>query len=249
MRPAAVGLAGLPQPGNVCGVAGPILPLGAARLWLQYDAFLCGAQFSDSARAESPAMARNMSDDFRRPVPLALAALAIVGWLLVSYFWSQAADLRAQMDDSMKRAELAREGLAADLQNLQKAAGNAADLDKQAKDSQAALAEAVSARATAQNELSDLTKQISEAKLAVSGAQEEANAKSRDLQTVDAKLQEDNDQLGVVEGQITAAQAKYADLQRQVEDTTRRLADLQSQVETLQQAIDAAKAAGQAKPQ
>ena len=112
-----------------------------------------------------------MSDDFRRPVPLALAALAIVGWLLVSYFWSQAADLRTQMDDGLKRAELAREGLAADLQNLQKAAGNAADLDKQAKDAQAALAEAVSARAAAQNELAELTKQISEAKLAVSGAE------------------------------------------------------------------------------
>ena len=150
----------------------------------------CAApDFADAARAHSPAMARNMSDDFRRPVPLALAALAIVGWLLVSYFWSQAADLRAQMDDGMKRAELAREGLAADLQNLQKAAGNAADLDKQAKDAQAALAEAVSARAAAQNELAELTKQISEAKLAVSGAQEEANAKSRDLQSVDAKLQ------------------------------------------------------------
>ncbi len=100
-------------------------------------------------------------------------------------FWSQGADLRTQMDDSLKRAELARQGLAADLQNLQKAAGNAADLDKQAKDAQAALAEAVSARAAAQNELADLTKQISEAKLAVSGAQEEASAKTRELQAVD----------------------------------------------------------------
>jgi chromosome segregation ATPase len=181
-----------------------------------------------------------MSDDFRRPLPLALAALAIVGWLLVSYFWSQAADVRAQMDDALKRAELARQGLAADLQNLQKSAGNAADLDKQAKDAQAALAEAVSARAAAQNEQADLTKEISEAKLAVSGAQEEATAKSRDLQAVDAKLQDESDQLGVVEGQIAAAQAKYADLQRQI--------DLQNQVEALQQALDAAKSGQDVKP-
>jgi chromosome segregation ATPase len=117
-------------------------------------------------------MAYDLTDDFRRPVPLALAALAIVGWLLVSYFWSQAADVRVQMDDALRRAEHAREGMAADLQNLQKAAGAAADLEKQAKDAQKALADAVSARASAQNELADLTKQISEAKLAVSGAQE-----------------------------------------------------------------------------
>jgi chromosome segregation ATPase len=170
-----------------------------------------------------------MNEEFRRPASLALAALAIVGWLLVSYFWSQAADLRTEMDDSMKRAELARSGLAADLQNLQKAAGSEADLDKQAKDAQAALSEAVSARAAAQNEISDLTKQISEAKLAVSGAQEEANAKARDLQTVAAKLEDETDQLGVVEGQITAAQAKLADLQRQVEDAESHLSDLQTQ--------------------
>ena len=69
-------------------------------------------------------MAYDLTDDFRRPVTLALAALAIVGWLLVSYFWSQAADVRVQMDDALRRAEPAREGIAADLQNLQKAAGD-----------------------------------------------------------------------------------------------------------------------------
>jgi chromosome segregation ATPase len=184
---------------------------------------------------------RDMSDDFRRPVPLALAALAIVGWLLVSYFWSQAADVRAQMDDSMKRAELARAGLAADLQNLQKAAGSATDLDKQSKDAQAALSDAVSARAAAQNEIAELTKQISEAKLAASGTQEEANAKGRDLETVQAKLQDENDQLSVVEGQITAAQAKLADLQQQIEAAQSRLTDLQSQTQSLQPPSDIAK--------
>ena len=139
-------------------------------------------------------MAYDLTDDFRRPVPLALAALAIVGWLLVSYFWSQAADVRAQMDDALRRAEHAREGMAADLQNLQKAAGTAADLQKQAKDAQKALADAVAARASAQNELADLAKQISEAKLAVSGAQEEANAKSPRSPDVEAKLKSETDQ-------------------------------------------------------
>jgi len=40
------------------------------------------------------------------------------------------------------------------------------------------LTEAVSARASAQNELAELTKQVNEAKLAVSGSQEEASAKT-----------------------------------------------------------------------
>ena len=68
-------------------------------------------------------------------------------------------------------------------------------MHKQAEDAKSALAEAISARAAAQNELADLTKQISEARLAVSGAQEEANAKTRDLQSVDAKAKTAADQL------------------------------------------------------
>src|SRR5271168_4463554 len=128
------------------------------------------------------------SNDFNRPIVMALAAVAVVGWLLVAYFWSQSSDLHAQLDDGLKRAEVARQGLAADLQNLQKSAGTAADLKKQADDAQKALTEAASARASAQNELAELTKQVNEAKLAVSGAQEEAGAKARDLEAVEAKL-------------------------------------------------------------
>ena len=165
-------------------------------------------------------MAYDLTDDFRRPVPLALAALAIIGWLLVAFFWSQASDVRAQMDDSLKRAEHAREGMAADLQNLQKAAGTAADLQKQAGDAQKALADAAAARAAAQNELADLTKQIGEAKLAVSGAQEEASAKARDLQAVEAKLKDETDQESALEGQIASAQAQFADLQRRIEEAS-----------------------------
>ncbi|MGD0640400.1 MAG: hypothetical protein ABSC22_06600 [Roseiarcus sp.] len=172
-------------------------------------------------------MAYDLTDDFRRPVPLALAALAIVGWLLVSYFWSQASDVRAQMDDALKRAEHAREGMAADLQNLQKESGTFTELQARAKDAQKALADAVTARASAQNELADLTKEISEAKLAVSGAQEEASAKTRDLQTVDAKLKDETDQLTTVEGQIAAAQAQLTDLQRRIDDATAAAAKAQ----------------------
>jgi phage-related minor tail protein len=204
-------------------------------------------------------MAYDLTNDFRRPVPLALAALAIVGWLLVSYFWSQASDVRAQMDDALKRAEAARATMASDLQNLQKAAGSAADLQKQAKDAQAALAQAVGARASAQNDLADLTKQISEAKLAVSGAQEEANAKTHELQNVDAKLKSESDQLAALESQITAAQARDAELQQRGDEAQRNLADLQQRADEaqrnladLQQRVEEAQrdlANAQAKPQ
>ena len=55
-------------------------------------------------------------------------------------------------------AEQARESLASELQNLEKTAGAAADLKKQAANAEKALSDASAARASAQNELVDLTK-------------------------------------------------------------------------------------------
>ena len=98
--------------------------------------------------------------------------------------------------DHLTAAERARESLASDLQNLEKTAGAAADLKKQAADAEKALSEASTARASAQNELTDLTKQISDARLVISGAQEEASAKTRDLQAVDGRLKDESDRIG-----------------------------------------------------
>jgi hypothetical protein len=90
--------------------------------------------------AEEPAMADDVRFAFDRPVALALAALAIVGWLLAAYYHWQAANVRSEMEDGLRRAEIAREGVAADLQDLEKAAGNAADLKKLSDEARKALA-------------------------------------------------------------------------------------------------------------
>src|SRR5580704_6135820 len=150
-------------------------------------------------------MAYSISDDFRRPVPLALTAIAILGWLLVAYFSSQVAAVQGDMHDALNRAEHAREGMAADLQNLQKATGSLAEVQKQAEDAKISLSEATAARVAAQNELADLSKQITDARLTVSGAQEEASAKTKELQAADAKAKESTDQLAAVQAQLPSA--------------------------------------------
>jgi hypothetical protein len=70
-------------------------------------------------------MAYKISDEFRRPAPLALATVAIVGWLLVAYFSSRVSAVQSEMNEAVNRAEHAREGVAADLQDLQKASETA----------------------------------------------------------------------------------------------------------------------------
>src|SRR6202046_3707019 len=137
-------------------------------------------------------MADESDEQSRRPISLALAALAAVGWLAAGYVWWQGAQKQSYLTEELMAAERTRESIASDLQNLQKTAGAAADLKKQAADAEKAMSDASAARASAQNELADLTKQINDARLAISGAQEEASARTRDLQAVDARFKDEN---------------------------------------------------------
>ena len=161
-------------------------------------------------------MADESDAESHRLVSLALAGLAAVGWLAAGFMWWQGAQTQSWLTDQMMAAEKARESLASDLQNLQKTAGAAADLKKQAADAEKALSDASAARASAQNELADLTKQISDAKLAISGAQEEASAKTRDLQTVDARLKDENDHVAALQSEINSSTAELNALQAQI---------------------------------
>ena len=48
-------------------------------------------------------MAYKISDEFRRPAPLALATVAIFGWLLVAYFSSRISAVQSEMNEAVNR--------------------------------------------------------------------------------------------------------------------------------------------------
>ena len=68
-------------------------------------------------------MADEPDGDARRPLLLALAVVAVIGWALAGWLWLQASQTQSQMTEALHAAEQAREQLATDLQNLQKTAG------------------------------------------------------------------------------------------------------------------------------
>ncbi len=183
-------------------------------------------------------MAFKTGDEWRKPALLAFAALAIIGWLLAGYLWIEAAQTESKMVASLHAADKARENLEADLQNLQKSAGTAADLKFQASEAEKAVSEAASARASAQNELAELTRQINDAKLAISGAQEETSARTRDLQAVNSRLKEETDRLAAMQGQSQGLAADQARLQGQADAARAALADTQAQVAAAQKQLE-----------
>ncbi len=184
-------------------------------------------------------MADESDESSRQAMSLALVGLAAVGWLAAAFVWWQSGQTQSQLTEQLAAAERARESLASDLQNLQKTAGVAADLKKQAADAEKALSDATAARASTQNELADLTKQISDAKLAISGAQEEASAKTRDLQAVDARLKDETDHAAALQSQDQALAAEQTRLQGDVDAGRRALADAQAQTASAQKQFEA----------
>jgi chromosome segregation ATPase len=206
-----------------------IFALGGNRLPLQYEPLDPPGRRGPSELGWEIEMAADSGGELRRPVPLALGALALIGWLIVAYFWTQVSQLQTDMANDRKAAEQARALIASELQNLQKSAGSTAELQKKADAARKDLAEAISARAAAQNEISDLAKQISDAKLAISGASQEAGARTRDLQEIDARLKQGGEQLTALQGQTQAAQSQLASAQAALESARAALAATQQQ--------------------
>src|ERR1700733_11360299 len=174
-----------------------------------------------------------------RPISLALAALAAVGWLAAGFIWGQGGQTQSYLTGEVATAERARQSLASDLQNLEKTAGAAAELKKQAADAEKALSDASSARGSAQNELADLTKQIGDARLAISGAQEEASARTRDLQAVDARLKDESDHVAALQSQDQALSTELTRLQGDADAGRKALADAQTQTASAQKEFEA----------
>src|SRR3984885_3824412 len=174
-------------------------------------------------------MADESHEQASRTIVVMMAALAAVGWLAAGFIWWQGGQTQSYLTGELTTAEQARESLASDLQNLEKTAGAAADLKKQAANAEKALSDASAARASAQNELVDLTKQISDARLVISGAQEEASARTRDLQAVDSRLKEESDRDAALQGQDQSRAAELTRLQGDADAARKALADAQMQ--------------------
>jgi len=99
--------------------------------------------------------------------------------------------------------------------------------------------DASTARASAQNELADLTKQIGDARLAISGAQEEASARTRDLQAVDARFKDESDHVAALQSQDQSLSAELTRLQGDADASRKALAEAQTQTASAQKEFEA----------
>jgi chromosome segregation ATPase len=177
-----------------------------------------------------------------KPTSLMIAALALVGWILAAYLWSELSDLRGQMVAALKGAEMARSGLAADFQNLQVANG---DLESVRRKADAAKTDFENATKAAADQ--DANAKTLEAKIAA--LQGDFAAKSAAMEATARDLHD-------LEARRALAESDAAESARQAEVAAQNLKDLHTKINAvgadlaaLTEKIERAKAAQSAPAQ
>ena len=156
--------------------------------------------------------------EFARPASLALMGIAAVGWLVALYFWQEGVGLRADGEEALRRAEVARQELVGELQALQQAVGSAAELRRRLDRGRKALDDAVAERTSVQSALADLTHKVDETELSLASESDELDSKSALLKDTTANLKSVQEDLGdlaaqkaAVADELQKAQAALAD--------------------------------------
>jgi CHASE3 domain sensor protein len=114
--------------------------------------------------------------EFRRPVPLALAIVAGLGWLLALALWWSASTARASYEERIRGLEIARQSLAAELEEQRRAAGTVAELRRRAADARDTFNRAFQERERAQAQLATLQKDAQTTSQTLAGRQASSGA-------------------------------------------------------------------------
>lgn len=145
--------------------------------------------------------------EFARPTTWALIVIAAAGWLVAMFFWVEASGLRAEGEESLRRAEVARQTLVGELQELQSAVGQAAELRKKLDDGRKAVDDAVAERTKVQNDAAEIARKIDETELSLASATDQLESKTALLKDVNANMKTAQDELAEMEAQKAAVAA------------------------------------------
>jgi chromosome segregation ATPase len=175
-------------------------------------------RFTDRERT----MANDTRSEMKRPIPMILAAVAVVGWIAVVWLAVSRNNVEEDLDQQLQAAAEAREELQASYDALQEASGELEDVQAQVGTETASLedisAQRTAAQAEADTELERLTQQVEAARRSfelelaqLTDVRDAARGKLRGVQS----------QLANVEDETSARRAEMNELRSQ----TLRLAE------------------------
>jgi len=192
--------------------------------------------------------------EIRRPVTLALAALALIGWVIAMSEIASYSSLRARTSSQIDQLVSAREQLTTQLDQQQKASGTLSDLQAKTAEAMAAAGKAVQDRDAAAAQLLQTTKanEASQSALTDAGAQLTAatdhltQLRAAGAET-DSKLTQDKEAAAKLEADVAARTQELADIGKRIdavhaEEATTRQSLVQLTQEAANRSADIAKA-------
>src|SRR3954453_7709252 len=114
--------------------------------------------------------------EVKRPVTLVVAALALIGWIVAISQLSAKTSLQASTSAQIGQLTAARQQLATELDQQQKASGTLVEVQKKTAEATAAADKAARDRDAAAAQLAETGKAIEAAKGSLAGAEAELNA-------------------------------------------------------------------------
>ena len=162
-------------------------------------------------------MWESIESELKRPVPIALAIMAAIGWILVAAVWFSLTNDLSQAERQLADSETQLRQTQADLLAQKQAAGSLADLRIQTETAGAELSRAEDQQAAVEQRLAQANSQLGE----LEGAVKSQSELLSNIQT----------ELSAVEQQLQARQAKLAEAEAAIATQTQALTEVGERVE------------------
>ena len=184
-------------------------------------------------------MADESDEQSWRPISLALAALAAVGWLAAGFVWWQGGQTQSYLTEQLTAAERARESLASDLQNLRKDGRRRRRPEKAGgRRREGAVGrldrKGVGAERARRPDQADRRRQTRHFRRPGRGERQDARFAGRRR-----RLKDESDHVAALQSQDQALSAEQTRLQGDADAARKALADAQSQTASAQKEFEA----------
>ncbi len=162
-------------------------------------------------------MANSFQSEMKRPVPIALAALAAVGWILLVGIWLSYLNKLSQTATLLSNSQSQLNQVQADLVAQKQAAGNLADLRVQTATAGTELSRAVEEQAVVERSLAQSSSRLGELESAIESQRKLLNRIQSELQVGEEQLRNRESELAEAEAGISTQTQALTEIGERVE--------------------------------
>jgi chromosome segregation ATPase len=175
-------------------------------------------------------MASGLGSELRRPVPLTLAIIAVVGWIVVIYLASSRASIREDLTERIETAEAAQAETAQRLARQEAGTGTVEELESRIE-----TLGTEAEQLTAERDM--VQRAVEEARATLSDLESQVEARNSELQALDAELAPKNEQLRTFETRLSEAEEAVVARTEELAEVGRRLEEARAQEAEIQQQL------------